>query len=153
MSEPSSPASAEELPSRRKALRWLSNGFLSLWGLAVVYVIGSFMKTPQERRTLGERVVDAGTLDSLPVGGARLVRHGREPLFVVRKDDTTLLGLAGVCTHLHCILEWNDAQRLLDCPCHKAAFDLNGNVLTGPAPRPLRRYQVETRLGRIYVRV
>lgn len=131
----------------------MSRGFLSLWGFAVVYVMGSFMKTPEERRTLGERLVDAGTLDSLPIGGARMVQHGREPIFVVRRDETTLIGLSGVCTHLHCVLAWSDAQQHLNCPCHKGAFDLNGNVVTGPASRSLRHYEVETRLGKIYIRV
>lgn len=153
MSESTIPDSTDQLSTRRQALRWLSRGFLSLWGLAVAYVVGSFMKTPKERQSLGVSVIEAGTLDSLPVGSARMVRHGREPIFVVRKDETTLIGLSGVCTHLHCVLDWNEAQRLLDCPCHKGAFDLNGNVLTGPASRSLRNYEIETRLGRIYIRI
>lgn len=131
----------------------MSRGFLSLWGFAVIYVVGSFMRTPEEKRTLGERLIEAGTLDSLPVGEARMVQHRREPIFVVRKDETTLIGLSGVCTHLHCVLAWNGKQRLLDCPCHNGAFDINGNVVTGPASRPLRHYEIETRLGRIYVRI
>lgn len=131
----------------------MSRGFLSLWGLAVFYVLGSFMKTPKERRTLGEGVIEAGTLDSLPIGEARMVRHGREPIFVIRRDEKTLVGLSGVCTHLHCVLAWNGEQRSLDCPCHQGVFDLNGNVVTGPTSRSLRRYDIETRLGRIYVRV
>jgi Rieske Fe-S protein len=143
----------EELHTRRKWLRWMSNGFLSLWGFAFFYVIGSFMKTPHDRRRLGERVIEAGTVDSLPVGQARMVRFGREPIFVIRTDEETLVGLAGVCTHLHCVLAWNEEQEELDCPCHRGSFDLNGNVLTGPAPSSLRRYDIETRLGRIYVRI
>ena len=145
--------STAQLPTRRKALHWMSNGFLSLWGLAFFYVIGSFMKTPHERRRLGERVIEAGTVDSLPVGQARMVRYGREPIYVIRTDEETLIGLSGVCTHLHCVLDWNDGQNSLDCPCHKGAFDLNGNVLSGPASSSLRRYGIETRLGRIYVRI
>ncbi len=141
------------LQTRRKALKWISGGFLSLWGLAVFYVIGAFMKTPKERRLLGERVVEAGTLDSLPIGRAQMVRHGREPIFIIRKDEETMIGLLGVCTHLHCVLAWNGEQRSLDCPCHQSSFDLNGNVVTGPASRSLKRYDIETRLGRIYVRV
>jgi Rieske Fe-S protein len=131
----------------------MSRAFLSLWGLAVFYVIGKFMKTPKERRQLGERVIEAGTLASLPAGRAQMVRHGREPIFVIRKDEETLIGLSGVCTHLNCVLAWNGEQRSLDCPCHQSSFDLNGNVVTGPASKSLQRYETETRLGKIYVRV
>lgn len=153
MSEPPDTVSEADRPTRRKVLGWLSRGFLSLWGVAVVYVVGSFMKTPPERRRLGERWVEVGTLDSLPIGRARMVRHGREPVFVVRTGEETLVGLSGVCTHLHCVLGWNEAARTLDCPCHAGVFDLNGNVVTGPPSRSLRNYEVETRLGRIYVRL
>ncbi len=111
------------------------------------------MKTPHERRRLGERVIEAGTVDSLPVGQARMVRFGREPIYVIRTSEETLIGLAGACTHLHCVLDWNEEQRSLDCPCHRGGFDLNGTVLSGPASRSLERYTVETRLGRIYVRI
>jgi Rieske Fe-S protein len=134
-------------------LRWLARGFLSLWGFAAAYVIGSFMKTPVERRSLGERLIDAGDLDSLGVGDARVVRNGREPIFVVRKGENTLIALSGICTHLHCVLTWNGARQRLDCPCHRGAFDINGNVAAGPASRALQLYDVETRLGRIYVRI
>lgn len=153
MSEPLSAAADADLPTRRKLLRWLSRGFLSLWGVAAFYVVGSFMKTPPERRRLGERWVEAGTLDSLSIGEARMVRHGREPVFVIRSGEETVIGLSGVCTHLRCVLAWNGSQRTLDCPCHNGVFDLNGNVVSGPPSRSLRSYDVETRLGRIYVRI
>ena len=70
---------------------------------------------------------------------------------MVRTDEDTLVGLAGVCTHLHCVLTWNADQRSLLCPCHEGAFDINGNVRMGPPSRPLRRYRVETQLGEIHL--
>lgn len=138
-------------PERRRFLKWLGRGFLSLWGLGFAWVIASFLKPPQSRRSLAERVIKVGPLDSLPVGGAKLVRHGREPIFVIREDEQTLVGLAGVCTHLHCVLDWDEKQRLLDCPCHEGAFDVNGNVIKGPPLRPLERFRVETQLGQVYI--
>jgi len=136
---------------RRQLLGWLSRGFLSLWGLGLGWVTLSFLKPPRSQQSLGERIIKVGPLESIPVGQARLVRHGREPIFVVRTDERTAVGLSGVCTHLHCVLEWNDKQRQLVCPCHEGAFDLNGNVLKGPPPRPLERYQVQTQLGQVYL--
>ncbi len=137
--------------SRRRLLGWLSRGFLSLWAVGFGWVILAFLKPPRSRQSLGERVIKVGPLESIPVGQARLVRHGREPIFVLRTDQQTLVGLSGVCTHLHCVLEWNETQRQLACPCHEGAFDLNGNVLKGPPPRPLKRYQVQTQLGQVYL--
>ena len=140
-----------ERPTRRRLLGWLSRGFLSLWAVGFGWVILSFLRPPRTRQSLGERVIRVGPLESIPVGQARMVRHGREPIFVVRTDEETVVGLAGVCTHLHCVLEWTGEQRQLACPCHEGAFDLNGNVLKGPPPRPLRRYRVQTQLGQVYL--
>lgn len=152
MSEESSTADLPEIsPRRRRLLKWLTGGFLSLWGFGFAWVIASFLKPLHSQGSLAERVIKVGPLDSLPVGRAQLVRRGREPMFVIRTGEESMVGLAGVCTHLHCVLQWDDEQEQLQCPCHEGAFDVNGNVLKGPAARGLRRYRVETRLGEIYL--
>jgi cytochrome b6-f complex iron-sulfur subunit len=138
-------------PSRRRLLGWLSRGFLSLWAVGLGWMVAAFLKPPRSRESLGERVIKVGPEVDLLPGQARLVRHGREPLFVVRTEAGELIGLSAVCTHLHCVLDWDRDRNQLACPCHEGAFDLNGNVLTGPPPRPLRRYRVETRLGQLYL--
>ncbi len=136
---------------RRSLLAWLASGFLSLWGFGTAWVVTAFLKAPRSRRSLAERVIKIGPVESLPVGSAQLVRHGRKPMFVVRTDQETLVALSAVCTHVHCILAFDDTQRALTCPCHNGAFDLSGNVLSGPPHRPLERFRVETQLGEIYV--
>lgn len=138
-------------PRRRQIIKWLTGGFLSLWGFGFAWVIAAFLKPLHSQGGLGERVIKVGSLESLPVGQAQLVRRGSEPLWVIRVDEESLVGLDGVCTHLHCVLHWDDHQEQLQCPCHEGAFDANGNVLKGPAARGLRRYRVETRLGEIYL--
>ncbi len=140
-----------ELKGRRRVLVWLVRGFGSLWALGAAWVAAAFVHPPQGGRGLAESSLDAGSADTLQVGQGRLVRHGRQPVWVVRTGEKTFIGISGVCTHLHCILDWNTTTRALDCPCHAGSFDLSGNVLSGPAPVPLERYSVETRSGRLVV--
>ncbi|HBT96926.1 MAG TPA: hypothetical protein DEB25_04470 [Desulfobulbaceae bacterium] len=47
------------------------------------------------------------------------------------------------CTHLGCTVNYHEVENLLECPCHQSRFSPDGQVLRGPASRPLRRYQVE----------
>lgn len=138
-------------PPRRRFLAWLTRGFLSLWGLGLAWVLASFFKAPKLGGSVAERVIKVGAEEDLPPGQGRLVRHGREPIWVVRNADGQVVALSAMCTHLRCVLEWDGSRKVLDCPCHEGRFDLNGNVLGGPAPRPLAKYRVETRLGQIYL--
>ena len=56
--------------------------------------------------------------------------------FVVN-DGGNLRAVSGVCTHQGCLLQHNQADGRLDCPCHRAAFALDGTVLFHQFPGTL----------------
>ena len=62
--------------------------------------------------------------------------------FVIRKTEaeSDLTILSSLCTHLGCQVNWKEESNIFFCPCHDASFDIDGNVLSGPPPRPLDTY-------------
>ena len=53
-----------------------------------------------------------------------------------------IFALRTVCTHLGCIVLWQENEQKLKCPCHGSGFYQNGINFEGPAPRPLERYAI-----------
>jgi len=68
--------------------------------------------------------------------------HRDRKLYVI-KDDRGVYAMSAVCTHLGCLTRPNPNEDGFFCPCHGSHYDLNGNVVSGPAPRPLPHYEVE----------
>lgn len=144
---PGPPADA----SRRRFITWLSRAFLGLWGLGAAGVVGAYLKAPERGERIAERLVRVGLLDELPIGEARLVRHGVTPFHVVRLDATRVVAISAVCTHVRCILGYDRERKGFVCPCHDGRFDMGGNVISGPPPRPLPTYGVSVRAGEVFV--
>lgn len=69
--------------------------------------------------------------------------HG-EKLAAYRDENSTLHVVSAVCTHLKCIVQFNNAEKSWDCPCHGSRFALDGSVLEGPAWEPLQQRKDET---------
>lgn len=58
-------------------------------------------------------------------------------VWVVHKKDGEVVTYAPLCTHLGCGYRWEAERKAFFCPCHSSVFDINGKVISGPAPRPL----------------
>jgi Rieske Fe-S protein len=43
------------------------------------------------------------------------------------------------------------ASGRFNCPCHGSIYDRYGNIISGPAPRPMDLFPVSVREGRVYV--
>lgn len=139
------------LPGRRAFFRRLLQALAGLWGAGGALGLFFYLRAPRRRGEGGGSAVQVGSLDELPPGQGRLVTGRHRPFWVIHRADGELVALPAVCTHRHCILEWDNGQQLI-CPCHQGRFDLNGNVLGGPPPRHLEPLPVMVKGGVIYVR-
>jgi Rieske Fe-S protein len=73
---------------------------------------------------------------TLAPGEGRVVSHRGRQVAVARDDAGRPHAVSARCTHLGCIVSYNDAEGSWDCPCHGSRF-----ALEGPAVRPLEPVQ------------
>lgn len=81
-------------------------------------------------------------LELEPDSGAVVTLKGKKVACFKNKNGT-LNTYSAVCTHLNCIVRWNGAEQTFDCPCHGSRFSRHGEVLAGPALKPLAAIDVQ----------
>lgn len=91
------------------------------------------------RHFVGDRVrrTEVASVDDLGPGEAAVLRVNGERCAVYRDLQGTPHAVSATCTHLGCIVHFDDAEEAWACPCHGSRFDVDGAVLHGPAQRPL----------------
>ena len=73
-------------------------------------------------------------------------------VWVVKHSDQSLTVFSPVCTHLGCHFDWEASLEQFVCPCHNSHFAITGQVLSGPAPRPLDTLPYRIEEGVLYVK-
>ena len=127
--------------SRRKFLNIVISGGLLGWLGSVLYPVISYLKPPK----IAEATVNsikAGLASEFPVNSAQIVKFGRKPLILIKKDDGEFLAFSATCTHLDCIVQYRTDTHQIWCACHNGIYDLRGLNVSGPPPRPLDEYVV-----------
>jgi glycine/D-amino acid oxidase-like deaminating enzyme/nitrite reductase/ring-hydroxylating ferredoxin subunit len=81
--------------------------------------------------------------EDLRPGEGAVMKVDDERRAVHRRDDGGFQTVSATCTHLGCLVKFNDAERSWDCPCHGSRFDVDGSVIQGPATEPLRPRDLE----------
>lgn len=71
--------------------------------------------------------------------------------WVVKNRDGALVAFSPLCTHLGCAYHWAAARKAFVCPCHDSRFTVDGAVASGPAPRPLDRFQIRVENNAVWL--
>ena len=130
-------------------LAWLGLGIAALTEAS--WITLSFLRPRRkESRSAGSLVV-AGPSDRFAPGSVTAFPAGK--FYLVRLADGGFLALHRQCTHLGCSVPWDEAAGRFACPCHASVFDLRGDVLAPPAPRPLDLFAVRIENGIVKVDV
>lgn len=137
--------------SRRRFITYLL-GFSVVATIAgVVTPIIGYLLPPAEAASGGTGRVEVGTTADFPPGSGMVVAMGDKPAIVVNTTQG-LKAYSAICTHLGCVVEWDQPRQFILCPCHDGRFNaLNGSVISGPPPAPLPPLTVTVEGDTVYL--
>lgn len=88
-----------------------------------------------------------GKVENFPVNTIKKIDD--KNVFIFSNDDG-IHAISAICTHLGCIISL--AEFGFQCPCHGSRFSSEGNVIGGPAPRPLEWFEINQEVdGALFV--
>lgn len=141
---------AKKPVDRRSFLDWCIAGGMTAWTIGVAAPTVVYL-WPARAGGTGSARASAGKADDWAEGAGRMVQlHGR-PVLVLRRPGGEFRAFSAICTHLGCVVRWNSGSKKIECPCHAAAFDDAGRVVSGPPPAPLPPVEVFVRDGEVWV--
>lgn len=143
-----------------KVATWSIGGLIGL-GLgipAIAYVVSPALKSKQAQEwiRLGSTAkVELGVPTLFKVKVKRqmgwIVNEEELSVYSLTEDGRNYIAMSNVCTHLGCLIRWIAEQDKFFCPCHNGVFDKQGNVVSGPPPRPLDQYQVKVEDDQLFI--
>lgn len=153
---------AQEMSRRKFLARFVEGAVAAVSAAMAVPLIGYFL-SPVFAKAPSKQKVTIARASDIAVGTPTLVTFqetvqdgwvkGTEKMgaWVVTTDGQNFTVFDPHCTHLGCLYAWNPGKRAFDCPCHASFFDINGNVIAGPAPRALEKLPSSVADGAIQV--
>ena len=158
------PAVPPPAPASRR--EFLSRTTLGIAALTIAFLGGVLAATAlaPTLRKRPEKWVDVGKAEDFPAGSVKTaqisypVKDGfyestvSKPVFVSHQanpDQFTVFNSR--CTHLGCVLHWDDGKSLFICDCHGGQFKPDGVVKAGPPPRSMDRYLTMVKDGHLFV--
>jgi len=128
-------------PARRKFLDLFlaGSGLAALAGLA--YPILRFFTPPHQEEAVVSSV-NLGPVKDFPLNSGKIFRFGNKPGIIIRSSDGKFRAFSATCTHLDCIVQYDGKAGDIWCACHGGRYDINGQNISGPPPRPLDAFSV-----------
>ena len=148
---------------RRSFVTIVTTALGSLMAAVIGLPVIQYFISPALGKETGDDWISLGSLDGYPFNTPTLFNftltkiNGWEKssqsygVFVLREEGKEVVVYSDVCTHLSCRVNWIEEEEQFFCPCHAAAFDKHGNVLTGPPPRPMDRFETRMDGGQLFI--
>ncbi len=127
-------------PQRRKFLFTMLGGLGALIGAASAWPVFRFLAPSDAGSGSDQVLVPRGDVVS---GKAPFFQYRGKPAVIMQPSPGNFVALSAVCTHLGCVVAWQEQAGEFLCPCHGGRFSAEGQVLSGPPPEALETLVVE----------
>ena len=82
-------------------------------------------------------------IDKIPINSSKVFKHDGSIIGIYKDDENNIHAVKPVCSHLGCLLSWNNTLKTWDCPCHGSRYDIDGNCVYGPSNNSLKKLDFE----------
>ena len=134
----------EQGTNRRKFLNYLLGTTAGATLIAIFYPIIKFLIPPQVTEAIQNSVV-AAKVNELVTNSGKIFKFGNRPGLLIHTPTGEMRAFSAICTHLDCVVQYQPETKGIWCACHNGRYDLNGQNISGPPPRPLEEYVVNVR--------
>ena len=83
------------------------------------------------------------------VGGSTTLKIKGKKVLFIRDGDQSIKAVDPICTHRQCVVVYKPEKKIIECPCHSSAYQLDGKNIFGPAPKPLKTYKAKLKKDKI----
>ena len=138
-------------PSRRSFIDWLLGTSTAAFIVSALYPVSRYLVPPPAGESSAASVTLPMRAEDVKPNTGQIFKFGSKPGILVRTAAGELRAFSAVCTHLNCTVQYRPDLAEIWCACHNGHFDLKGQNVSGPPPRPLDAYVLNVRGSQIVV--
>ncbi|MBT4501634.1 MAG: ubiquinol-cytochrome c reductase iron-sulfur subunit [Gemmatimonadetes bacterium] len=133
--------SGDSFLSRRRFLGSMVGGGMATLGAGAIVPLVQYAGNLRDEPPPDYLELSREEFDLAP-GKAKMLLYGQIPMLIVRTPEFAgeLKIFVAVCTHFDCTVGYVEGENRIFCACHEGYYGVDGEVISGPPPRPLKQF-------------
>ena len=121
-----------------------------IFSIEIIYTLSKtlFVKKNSSEETVDD-YYEVGSVNDFEIN--KVYPFKSRHFFLIKKSSEEFYALSSKCSHLGCVLNYDEQKNVLACPCHSSSFDISGSVLKPPATKSLDKLKVKIVLAKVRV--
>lgn len=137
--------------TRRKSIQLLLGFSIVSTMVGIVGPIIAYL-WPRSSETGLSGPIAVGKVGDFSPGSGTVVSVNEKAVIVINTKAAGLKAFSAICTHLGCVVAWDQHKNVIHCPCHEGIFNpTTGAVVSGPPPHPLSGYELVVKDGQVLI--